>query len=59
MTIYEIDKVLGLKAINDNYYQGVVLKGGFEGIYDYNRGMYTLRINKWKEGNQVILSYYN
>lgn len=56
MTIYEIDKELGLKLIDNKYYQGVVLKGSFDALYDYNRGIYTLRIHKWKEGKQVILS---
>ena len=52
MTIYEIDKILGLKGISNSYYQGVVLKGQFDG----DRGMYTLCVHKWREGNQVILS---
>lgn len=56
MTIHEIDKELGLKLIDNNYYQGVVLKGSFDGLFDYNRGIYTLRIHKWKEGHQIILS---
>jgi hypothetical protein len=58
MTIYEIDKELGLKQVGENYWQGVMIKGSFDGLYDYDRGIYTLAVRCFQPigKNQVIVS---
>ena len=51
-TIWEIEKMMGLKKVKSPYhtggcyYEGTMSTGDFRGVDDYNRGLLSLRISQ-------------
>ena len=48
--IWEIEKMMGLKKLESRhytgefFYEGIMSTGDFKGVYDYNRGLLSLKV---------------
>lgn len=51
MNIHEIEKELGLRKVNNGWYEGVLSSGDFHGCGDYNVGLLKLIICKPEDGD--------
>lgn len=51
-TIYDIEKLMGLKKVETPYYtggffyEGTLATGDFKGVFDYDRGLLSVRIGQ-------------